>query len=115
MTLFTSDAEYVAMANRVNKTMYVRGVQLFLMPSLGLRVLECCRQQWGDRPDQEPVELVQQKVRYHFFHDLVGKGERRTNMRIVPRERFDKQSECLLGMYFFRRKMFVVVVPRLAS
>ena len=35
VTLSTTEAEYVAMANGVKEALYVRGVLVFLMPSLG--------------------------------------------------------------------------------
>ena len=35
VTLFTTEAEYVAMADGVKEALYVRGVLVFLMPSLG--------------------------------------------------------------------------------
>ena len=34
-TLFTTEAEYVAMADKVKEALYVRGILAFLMPSLG--------------------------------------------------------------------------------
>ena len=34
-TLSTTEAEYVAMADGVKEALYVRGVLVFLMPSLG--------------------------------------------------------------------------------
>ena len=47
VTLSTKEAEYVAMGDGVKEALYVRGVLVFLMPSLGRRVLGCLKTKKG--------------------------------------------------------------------
>ena len=43
VTLSTTKAEYVAMADGVKEALYVRGVLVFLIPSLGSQSIKCLK------------------------------------------------------------------------
>ena len=49
ITLSTTEAEYVAMADGVKEALYERGILAFLMPSLADEHWRVRRQQGGDR------------------------------------------------------------------
>ena len=79
VTLFITEAEYVAMADVVKEALYVRGVLVFLMPSLrspSIGVFE--DNKGGIDMAKSPLSLSNNKhndSRYHFLRGLVGKGD----------------------------------------
>ena len=79
VTLSTTEAEYVAMADRVKEAYYVRGAFVFLIPSLGspsIRVFEDNRgaidlaKNLLSSSNNEHID-----VRYLFLREFVGTGD----------------------------------------
>ena len=60
VTLSTTEAEYVAMADGVQETLYVRGMLVFFMPSLGSPSIGVFKYNNGAIDFTKPPELVQQ-------------------------------------------------------
>ena len=77
VTLSTTEAEYVAMADGVKEALYVRGVLVFLMPSLGSPSIGVFEDNKGAIDSAKtPLSSSNSKhidVRYHFLRELVGK------------------------------------------
>ena len=77
VTLSTTRAKYVAMADEVKDALYARGVLVFRMPSLGSPSIGVFEDNKGDLA-KNPLSSSNIKyidVRYHFLRDLVGTGD----------------------------------------
>ena len=114
VTLSTTEAEYVAMADGVKEALYVRGVLVFLMPSLGSPSIGVFEDNKGAIDlAKNPLSSSNSKhidVRYHFLRELVGKGDLcvkylRTEdqhadilTKAIARESFEKHRDFLLGI-----------------
>ena len=114
VTLSTTEAEYVAMADGVKEGLYVRGLLVFLMPSLGLPSIEVFEDNKGAIDlAKNPLSSSNSKhidVRYHFLRELVGKGDLcvkylRTEdqhldilTKAIARESFEKHRDMLMGI-----------------
>ena len=114
VTLSTTEAEYVAMANGVKEALYVRGVSVFLMPSLGSPSIGVFEDKKG------VIDLVKNllsssnskhiDVRYHFLRELEGTGDlsveylRKEDQhadiltKAIAKESFEKHRNFLLGI-----------------
>ena len=130
-TLSTTEAEYVSMADGVKEAPYVRGVLVFLMPSLGSPSIGV----FGDNKGaidlaENPLSSSNSKhidVRYHFLRELVGKEDLcvkylRTEdqhadilTKAIARESFEKHRGFLLGIKVFRRKLLLGVASVVAG
>ena len=115
VTLSTTEVEYVAMADGVKGAwLYVQGVLVFLMPSLGspsIGVFEDTKR--AIDLAKNPLNSSNSKhvdMRYHFLPELVGNGDlsvkylRTENhkadilTKAVARESFEKDCDFLLGI-----------------
>ena len=71
VTLFTTEAEYVAFADGVKETLYVRGILAFLMPSLGPMSIGVYEDNKGAKDlAKKPLSSSNSKhidIRYHFL------------------------------------------------
>ena len=89
VTLSTTEAEYVAVADGVKEALYVRGVLVFLMPSLGSPSIGVFEDNKGAIDlAKNPLSSSNSKhidVRYHFLRELVGKGDLCVKYRINMR------------------------------
>ena len=76
VTLSTTEAEYVAMADGVKEALYVRGVLVFLTPSLGSPSIGVFEDNQGAIDlAKNPLSSSNSKhidVRYYFLHKSVG-------------------------------------------
>lgn len=114
VTLSTTEAEYVAMADGVKEALYVRGVLVFLMPSLGSPSIGVFEDNKGAIDlAKNPLSSSNSKhidVRYHFLRELVGTGDLsvkylRTDdqhadilTKAIGKESFEKHRDFLLGV-----------------
>ena len=114
VTLSTTEAGYVAMADGVKEALYVRGVLVFLMPSLGSPSIGVFEDNKGAIDlAKNPLSSSNSKhidVRYHFLRELVGTGDLsvkylRTDdphadilTKAIGKESFDKHRNFLLGI-----------------
>ena len=77
VTPSTTEAEYVSMADGVKEALCVRGVLVFLMPSLGSPSIGVFEDNKGAIDSAKtPLSSSNSKhidVRYHFLRELVGK------------------------------------------
>ena len=78
ITLSNIEAEHVARVDGVKEDLYVRGVSVFFMPSLGLPSIGAFEGSKG-AIDMAKTPLIWSNskhldVRYHFLRELVGKG-----------------------------------------
>ena len=114
VTLSTTEAEYVAIADGVKEALYVRGVLVFLMPSVGSPSIRVFEDNTGAIDlAKNPLSSSYRKrndVRYHFVLELVGTGDLsvkyfRTDdqhadilTKAIGTESFEKHRGFLLGM-----------------
>ena len=114
VTLFTTEAEYVAMADGVKEALYVRGVLVFLMPNRGSPSIRVFEDNKGAIDlAKNPLSSSNSKyidVRYHFLRDLIGKGDLSVKYlkaeeqhadiltKAIGRESFEKLRVFLLGI-----------------
>ena len=79
VTLSTTEAEYVAMADGVKEALYVREVLVFLMPSLGSPSIGVFEDSKGATElAKNPLSSSNSKhidVRYHVLREFVGTGD----------------------------------------
>ena len=106
--LSTTEAEYVAMSDGVKEALYVRGVLVFLMPSLGSPRIGVFEDNKGAIDlAKNPLSSSNSKhidVRYHFLRELVGTGglsvkylrtdDQHANIltKAIGKERFEKTA-----------------------
>ena len=114
VTLSTTEAEYVAMADGVKEALYVRGVLVFLMPSLGSPSIGVFEDNRGAMDlAKNPLSSSNNKhidVRYHFLRELVGKGDLSVKYlrtedqhadiltKAIPRESVEKHRDFFVGI-----------------
>ena len=131
VTLSITEAEYIAMAGGVKEALYVRGVLVFLMPSLGSPSIGVFEDNKGATDLAKNLLSSSNSkhidVRYHFLRELVGKGDLcvkylRTEdqhagilTKAIARERFEKHRDFLLEIYVFRRIMLLGVASVVAG
>ena len=79
VTLSTTEAEYVALADGVEEARYVRGGLVFLVPSLGSPSIGVFEDNKGAIIlAKNPLSSSNSKridVRYHFLRELLGTGD----------------------------------------
>ena len=79
VTLSTSEAEYVAMADSIKEALFMRHVWRFLLPSAGLQCIKVFEDNEGARSlASNPVSNSNTKhidVRHHFIREFIEKGE----------------------------------------
>ena len=79
VTLSTKEAEYVAMGDGVKEALYVRGVLMFLMSSLGSPSIGVFEDNEGEIDlAKSPLSSSNSKridVMHRFLRELVGKGD----------------------------------------
>ena len=122
VTLSTTEAEYVAMADGVKEALYVRGVLVFLMPSLGSPSIGVFEDSKG------MIDMAKNRCNYHLLRELVGTGDvpvkyLRTEDRhadiltkAIGKESVDKHRDFLLGIQkFVVRHWHLFALSRLAS
>ena len=113
VTLSTTEAEYVAMADGVKEALYVRGILAFLMPSLEPMSISVYEDNKGAIDlAKNPLSSSNSKhidVRYHFLRELAASGDisvqyLRTEdqhadilTKAVGRESFERHRDFLLG------------------
>ena len=131
VTLSTTEAEYIAMADGVKEALYVRGVLVFLTPRLGSPSIGVFEDNKGAIDlAKNPVSSSNSKnidVRYHFLRELVGKGDlcvkySRTEdhhadilTKAIARKSFEKHCDFLLGIEVFRSKWLLGVASVVAG
>ena len=103
VSLSTTEAEYVAMATGVKEALHVRGVLVFLMPSLG----SPCIGVFED--NKEAIDLAKNPLRssnsehiderYHFLRELVGAGCMRTFSRRLLTKRALRNTAIIFQGY----------------
>ena len=114
VTLSTTEAEYVAMADGVKEALYVREVLVFLMPSLGSPSIGVFEDSKGATElAKNPLSSSNSKhinVRYHFLRESVGTGELSVKYfrtedlhadiltKAIGKERFEKHRDFHLGI-----------------
>ena len=113
VTLSTTEAEYVAMADGVKEALYVRGILAFLMPSLEPMSIGVYEDNKGAIDlAKNPLSSSNSKhidVRYHFLRELAASGDisvqyLRTEdqhadilTKAIGRESFERHRDFLLG------------------
>lgn len=79
VTLSTTEAEYVALADTIKEAMFLRYVWCFIFPGLGAPCITVFEDNEGARHlAQNPVCTSNSKhidVRHHFLRELVFRGE----------------------------------------
>ena len=112
VTVSTTEAEYVAMADGVKEALYVRGILAFLMPSLGLMSI-------GEHEDnkgaiyfaKKPLSSSSSKhidVRHHFLREVAASGDISVQFlrpgqhsdiltKAIGRESFERHRDFRLG------------------
>ena len=132
ITLSTTEAEYVAMADGVKEDLYVRGVLVFLMPSVGspsIAVFE--DNKVAINLAKNPLRSSNSThvdVRYHFLRVLVGTGDLSVSYlrtedqhadiltKAIGKESFEKHLDFLLEIqYLTVRHWFLFELSRLVS
>ena len=114
VTLSTTEAEYVAMAEGVKEAMYVRGVLEFLRPEIETPSISVFEDNRGAKALAEnPLSSSNSKhidVRHHFLRELVKKGEITVNdvsskdqradilTKALDRESFETHRNFLVGL-----------------
>ena len=114
VTLSTTEAEYLAMADGVKEALYVRGVLVFVMPSLGAPSIEVFEDKKGATDlAKKPLSSFNSKhinVRYHFLRELVETGDLSVKYlrtqgqhadiltKAIGKESFEKHHDFLLGI-----------------
>ena len=113
VTLFTTEAEYVAMADGVKEALYVSGMLAFLMPSLGAMSIGVYEDNKG------AIDLAKKTlsssnskhidVRHHFLREMDASGDiylphlRSEDQHAyilttaIGRESFERHRDFLLG------------------
>ena len=113
VTLFTTEAEYVAMADGVKEALYVRGILAFLMPSLGSMSIGVYEDNKG------AIDLAKKTlsssnskhidVRHHFLREMAASGDISVQYlrskdqhadilaKAIGRESFERHGDLLLG------------------
>ena len=114
VTLSTTEAEYVAMADGVKEAMYLRGVLTFLRPEVETPSISVFEDNRGAKALAEnPLSSSNSKhidVRHHFLRGLVAKGDITVNdipskeqladilTKVLDRESFQANRDFLLGL-----------------
>ena len=113
VTLSTTEAEYVAMADGVKEALYVRGILAFLMPSLEPMSIGVYEDNKGAIDlAKNPLSSSNSKhidVRYHFLRELAASGDIAVQYlrsedqhadiltKAIGRESFGRHRDFLLG------------------
>ena len=113
VTLSTTVADYVAMADGVKEALYVRGVLSFLMPGLKPMSISVYEDNKGViYSARNPLSSSNSKhidVRYHFLRELAASGDisvqyLRTEVqqadiltKAIGRESFERHRDFMLG------------------
>ena len=112
VTLSTTEAEYVAMADGVKESLYVSGV--LVLPSLGspsIGVLEDNKGAIGLA--KKPLNSSNSKyidVRYHFLRDLVRKGDLSVKYLKTEEEHADIITKAIGRESFEKHRDFVLEI-----
>ena len=78
MRHYTTEAEYVAMADRGKKAQYVRGILAFLTPSLGSMSTGVYEDKGAIDLAKKPLSSSNSKhidVRHHFLREMPASGD----------------------------------------
>ena len=131
VTLSTTEAEYVAMADGLKEPFYVRSVLVFLILSLGspsIGVFEDNKE--AIDVAENPLSLSNNKhidARYRFLRELVGTGDLSVYVspdddqhadiftKAIGKESFDKHRDFLLGIQYFVVCGWCLFLSRLVS
>ena len=111
VTLSTTEAEYVALADTIKKVLFLRYVWSFILPGLGPACITILEDKGASHLAHNPVCASNSKhidIRHHFLRELVFRGEFHIVAVESERQHADFLTKALAGPVFRFHQDFVM-------